>query len=82
MFSYLELIELANGDIVLQPSAEEGEEARPLVTITFSDESRAMIPGSALEVARAMVHAGMQAVENMSDESEFQLVEDEFKTLH
>ncbi len=82
LFSYLELIELANGDIVLQPSADEPGEVKPLVTIKFSDESRAMIPGSALEVARAMIQAGMQAVESMNDQPEFELVEDEYKTLH
>ncbi|WP_373079417.1 hypothetical protein [Zhongshania sp.] len=59
MLSYLELVELANGDVVLQRS--EGDE-NPLVTIRFSDETREHINGSCLEIARAMVQAGIEAV--------------------
>ena len=59
MLSYLELVELANGDVVLQRS--EGDE-NPLVTIRFSEETREHINGSCLEVARAMVQAGIEAV--------------------
>ena len=59
MLSYLELVELANGDVVLQRS--EGDE-NPLVTIRFSAETREHINGSCLEVARAMVQAGIEAV--------------------
>ncbi|WP_269618370.1 hypothetical protein [Zhongshania sp. BJYM1] len=58
MLSYLELVELDNGDIVLQRS--EGDE-NPLVTIKFSKETRDHIVGSALDVARAMVQAGIEA---------------------
>ncbi|WP_295873007.1 hypothetical protein [uncultured Zhongshania sp.] len=58
MLSYLELVELANGDIVLQRS--EGDE-NPLVTIKFSKETREHIVGSVLDVARAMVQAGIEA---------------------
>ena len=36
--SFLEIVEMPNGDIVLQRAEEEGE---PLVVIQFSEESRA-----------------------------------------
>lgn len=66
MLSYLELVELANGDIVLQKA--EGDD-KPLLLIQFSDETRRHIPGSCLEVARAMVQAGLEAAAVMDDEA-------------
>lgn len=72
MLSYLELVELANGDIVLQRS--EGDE-NPLVTIKFSKETREHIVGSALDVARAMVQAGIEAAAMSSENQGF--VDDE-----
>ncbi|WP_372860538.1 hypothetical protein [Spongiibacter sp.] len=70
MLSYLELVELANGDIVLQRS--EGDE-QPLVMIRFSGKAREQISGSCLEIARAMVQAGLEAAQVVSEE----LVDDE-----
>ncbi|QQD16738.1 hypothetical protein I6N98_10050 [Spongiibacter nanhainus] len=65
MLSYLELVELANGDIVLQRS--EGDD-KPLVVIRFSDETREHFSGSScLEVARVMVQAGIEAASAMGD---------------
>jgi hypothetical protein len=68
VLSYLELVELANGDVVLQRS--EGDE-NPLVTIRFSDETREHINGSCLEIARAMVQAGIEAVSTAAGEDAF-----------
>jgi hypothetical protein len=65
VLAYLELVELANGDIVLQRS--EGDE-KPLVMIRFSSEAREQIPGSCLEIARAMVQAGLEAAQVVSEE--------------
>ncbi|CAA0088296.1 Uncharacterised protein [Zhongshania aliphaticivorans] len=85
MLSYLELVELANGDIVLQRS--EGDE-NPLVTIKFSKETREHITGSVLDVARAMVQAGIEAAavsageENYVDDDDFDDQEPEVKTVH
>lgn len=64
--SLLEIIELANGEFVLQRANGEGE---PLVNIRFSDESRAYIDGAGLEVARVMIQAGIQAVAYLSENS-------------
>ena len=68
MLSYLELVELPNGDIVLQRS--EGDD-KPIVTIRFSDETREHIPGSHLELAKVMIQAGLEAAQLMSDEVPF-----------
>jgi hypothetical protein len=68
VLSYLELVELPNGDIVLQRS--EGDE-NPLVTIKFSQETREHIVGSALDVARAMVQAGIEAAALAADDDGF-----------
>ena len=63
--SFLEIIELPNGDIVLQRSGEEGE---PLVNICFSEESKNYMPDSRLEIARAMIQAGIEAVALINEE--------------
>jgi hypothetical protein len=68
VLSYLELVELANGDVVLQRS--EGDE-NPLVTIRFSQETREQINGSCLEIARAMVQAGIEAVALSAEDDAF-----------
>jgi hypothetical protein len=85
VLSYLELVELANGDVVLQRS--EGDE-NPLVTIKFSKETREHIVGSVLDVARAMVQAGIEAAATSAEEGDFVDEEDgddqepDAKTVH
>ena len=54
----LEIVELANGEIVLQRADGKGE---PLINIKFSDESKAYMPDVQVEIAKAMIHAGVQA---------------------
>jgi hypothetical protein len=70
--SFLEIVELANGDIVLQRAEEEGE---PLVVIQFSEESRVYLMDATLEVARAMIQAGIQAAASMAEQGELELEE-------
>jgi|TARA_S200000501_G_scaffold378971_1_gene445588 hypothetical protein len=60
--SFLEIVELVNGDIVLQRADGDGE---PLMTIRFSDESKGYMPNGRLEVARAMIHAGIETASEM-----------------
>lgn len=62
--SLLEIIELPNGDIVLQRADEEGE---PLLNIRFSKESRDYIDGSCLDIAKVMIQAGIQAAAHMEN---------------
>lgn len=63
MSSYLEIVELMNGDIVLQRADGKGE---ALMTIHFSDESKGYLPASRLEVARAMIHAGIETASQIN----------------
>ena len=65
--SMLELVELADGEIVLQ---REDSDAEPLVTIRFSEESRMYMRDNGLDVARAMIQAGIAAVAEQSEQAE------------
>ena len=83
MSSFLEIVELVNGDIVLQRADGDGE---ALMTISFSDESKTYMPNGRLEVARAMIHAGIETASQMqfvkSDLEEDELDADATKVLH
>lgn len=70
--SLLEIIDLGDGEIVLQRAEEEGE---PLVTIRFSEESRLYIMDQGLEVAKAMIQAGLQAASQLSEQAEIEIEE-------
>ncbi len=78
--SLLEIVELPNGDIALQRADGEGE---PLINIHFSEESKGYMPAMRLEIAKAMIQAGVQAFSDMSAErgcvAEYEEVE---RTLH
>ena len=71
--SFLEIVEMPNGDIVLQRSDDDAE---PLVVIQFSEESRIYLMDGTLEVARAMIQAGIQAAAQMSDQGEIEVTEE------
>ncbi len=71
--SLLEIVEMPNGDIVLQRSDEDGE---PLVVIQFSEESRVYLMDGTMEVARAMIQAGIQAAAQMADQGEIEVTEE------
>jgi hypothetical protein len=71
--SFLEIVEMPNGDIVLQRSEDDGE---PLVVIKFSEESRVYMMDGTLEVARAMIQAGIQAAAQMADQGEIEFGEE------
>ncbi|MBJ7539477.1 hypothetical protein [Marinomonas transparens] len=67
--SYLEIVELDNGDIVLRPASEEGEESVPLATLKISDDTKSYLKERYFELAKCMFHAGIDFV--YSDESVF-----------
>ncbi|GGE38682.1 hypothetical protein GCM10007421_10760 [Halopseudomonas oceani] len=64
---FLEIVELANGKVALRRSDEEGE---PLVVIEFSRDAREYLQESYIEVAKAMISAGMQAAGQMMDDDD------------
>lgn len=61
-----EVVELASGEIALQRVDMVGVQ-EPLVTIRFSHEARHYLKDRHGEVAKVMIEAGMQAVEQMRE---------------
>ena len=64
--SFLEIVELSDGEIELQQADDPDSE--PLVTIRFSDESRAYMMDACIDVAKVMIQAGIQAAVQISDQ--------------
>lgn len=67
--SLLEIVDLGDGEIVLQRADDDSE---PLVVIRFSEESRLYLMDNGLEVAKAMIQAGIQAASSMADQVEME----------
>ena len=65
--SLLEIVDLGNGEIVLQRADDSSE---PLVTIKFSEESQTYLLENGLEVAKVMIQAGIQAAAAIAQEAE------------
>ena len=63
----LEIVDLGDGEIVLQRAEEESVE--PLVSIQFSAEASAYLMENNLEVAKAMIQAGIQAAARLAEMS-------------
>ena len=65
--SLLEIVDLGDGEIVLQRADDDSE---PLVTINFSEETRIYLMDNGLEVAKAMIQAGIQAAAAIAEQVE------------
>ncbi|MFV0277269.1 MAG: hypothetical protein ACK5HY_08810 [Parahaliea sp.] len=61
--SVLEIVALDEGEIVLRRA---GDDAEPLLRIQFSEESRCYLMDNTLEIARAMIQAGIEAASNVT----------------
>ncbi|WP_422133776.1 hypothetical protein [Endozoicomonas sp. ALD040] len=61
--SFLEIVELPTGEIVLRSSDDEGE---PLLTMKFSEEAKQYLEGDHLQVAKVMFDAGMREVAELT----------------
>ena len=68
--SLLEIVDMGDGEIVLQRADDDSE---PLVTIRFSEESQLYLMDNGLEVAKAMIQAGIQAAAALSEEAELEV---------
>lgn len=62
--SLLEIVDLGDGEVVLQRVEGESE---PLVSIQFSDEANAYLLGNNLEVAKVMIQAGIEAAARLAE---------------
>jgi len=69
--SLMEIVDLGEGEIVLQRADDD---TSPLVTISFSDEARVYLMDNGLEVAKAMIQAGIEAAAAMAEDVEVEQV--------
>ncbi len=60
-----EIVELSDGDIALKRS-DDVAESEPLVRITFSGDAKTSFPQQHLEIAKAMIEAGVRKVGELS----------------
>ncbi|MGK0249264.1 MAG: hypothetical protein ACI910_002003 [Oleispira sp.] len=64
MADFFEIVELSNGDIGLRRADEESEEL--IVKIQFSEEAKKGLRNNHIEVAHAMIEAGVSKVSELS----------------
>lgn len=80
----LEIVDLGDGEIVLQRADEDEKE--PLVSIQFSEETSAYLMENNLEVAKAMIQAGIQAAAKLAEMTNLEIEASEeapaVRTLH
>lgn len=62
MSTLYEILELPSGEIVLQRLEGDTE---PLVRIRFSDQAKAYMEDASLMIAKAMVEAGIKAINEL-----------------
>ena len=67
MSTLYEILELPTGEIVLQRL--EGD-AEPLVRIRFSEQAKAYMEDASLMIAKAMVEAGIKAINELGQSAE------------
>ena len=80
--SLLEIVDLGNGEVVLQRVEGDSE---PFVSIQFSDEANAYLIGNNLEIAKIMIQAGIEAAAQMADVNSLEVDTaegSEARTLH
>lgn len=61
--SFLEIVELPDGRIVLR----RGDDEEALVTLEFSADAKAFLQGQHIEVAKAMFNLGVQMAGSLAD---------------
>ena len=76
--NFYEIVELDSGEVALS-SGDPGEDH--IISIRFSDKSFMFIDGAKLEIAKAMIEAGLDAISEMSDE-ESEVLEDDSPIIH
>ena len=79
MSTLYEILELPNGDIVLQRVEGDSE---PLVRIRFSDQAKAYMDDASLMIAKAMVEAGIKAINDLGHNGQEAAEEARPRQLH
>lgn len=77
--SLLEIVDLGNGEVVLQRADDASS---PLLRIQFSDESRLYVLDNCLEIAKAMIQAGIEATVELNDKGDVDIEEDVAQTTN
>lgn len=72
MSTLYEIFELPSGEIVLQRLEGDTE---PLVRIRFSDQAKAYMEDASLMIAKAMVEAGIKAINELGQGGEAPVAE-------
>ena len=75
--SFLEIVELPGGRIVLR----RGEDEEVLVTLNFAEDAKLFLQGQHVEIAKAMFNVGVQMAGRMS-EGDFERDDEEPRVLH
>ncbi|AFM33660.1 MULTISPECIES: hypothetical protein [Stutzerimonas] len=75
--SFLEIVELPDGRIVLRRAEDE----EVLVTLNFSEDAKLFLQGQHVEIAKAMFNVGVQMAGRMS-EGDFERDDEEPRVLH
>ena len=84
MASFFEIIELSNGDVALRRADDENKDE--IVKIQFSKEAKDGLNSHHLEIAHAMIEAGVRKVGEISgievEHSDFPEMPDTQRSLH
>lgn len=67
--SFFEIVQLSNGDYALRRIDDDSE---PLVKISFSAEAREMMEDRDMNVAKAMISAGIEAAGNVTHDIDWE----------
>jgi len=76
-----EILELSSGEIILKRSGDENN-TEPLVTLKFSEESVAFLGAARFEVAKAMIEAGMEAANELAEQSSEEIIQEGSEIFH
>ncbi|GHD44741.1 hypothetical protein SAMN05216429_103146 [Marinobacter persicus] len=68
--SFFEIVQLANGDYALRRA--DDDESAPLVRISFSEEAREMMDNRDMNIAKAMIAAGIEAAGDISHDIDWE----------
>lgn len=78
--SFFEIVQLANGDYALRRA--DDDESAPLVRISFSQEARDMMEDRDMNIAKAMIAAGIEAAGDINHDIDWEEDEAEFTEFH
>lgn len=67
--SFFEIVQLADGDFALR---RIDDDTAPLVRISFSEEAREMMDDRDINVAKAMIAAGIEAAGNIGHDIDWE----------